>query len=152
MRLGPQIVPFRRNEALFQTLHVRRRHRPVRLRPLRGAAARHLIDDIDGIAAAQEELRPPLASVRRAGEVRAGLAAAVNHHDRKRMDHLVGNLKLNIHVADHRCARTAGVYGAAGEEPALPGDGQRLGLALRLCIPVRRREHHRSGEGGGGNL
>jgi hypothetical protein len=102
MRLGPEIVAFRRHEALLQPQQIGIRDRPVRLRPLRCPATRHLIDHIDGVAAAQEILRPALATVRCAGEIGAGLAAAVNHHHRIGVAQLLRHLEFHIHVADGR--------------------------------------------------
>jgi len=113
MRLRPLVEPLRRDKALLKAREIRRRHRPVRLRPLRRAPARHLIDHVDRVAAAQEILRPALASIRRAGEVGAGLAAAMDHHHRIRMGDLLRHLEFHVHVADRRGAFAARVDGAA---------------------------------------
>ena len=83
LRLRPEIETLGRDEALLGALEIGGRHRPLRQRPVRGAAARHLIDHVDCVPAAQEILRPAFAAVGGGGEIGAGLAAAVDHHDGK---------------------------------------------------------------------
>ena len=73
--------------------------RALRLRPVRGAAARHLVDHIDRVPAAQEILRPAFAAVGRAGEVGAGLAAAVDHHDRVGRAQPLRDEVFRVHLA-----------------------------------------------------
>ncbi len=132
MRLRPQLGALGRDEALLDEGKPRRRHRPVRLRPVGGAPARHLIHHVDRKATAQEKLRPALAPVRRSGEVGAGLAAAVDHHDGIGMLQLLRDLKLDIHLPDHGRTFDRRIDLAAGEEVALPGDDQRtVGRGLR---------------------
>ena len=95
------------------------------------ASARHLIDDVDGIAATQEKLRPALATVGRAGEIRSGLAAAVDHHDRVGMLELLRDLELHVHLPDHRRALDRTFDPAADEEITLLGDDERtIGCGL----------------------
>ena len=47
-----------------------------------GAATARLVDDVDGVALADEILRPAFAAVGRAGVIGAGHRAAVHHDDR----------------------------------------------------------------------
>ena len=99
--------------------------------PIGGASARHLIDHVDGVAAAQEELRPALATVGRAGEIGSGLAPAVDHHDRVGMIELLRDLELHVHLPDHRRALDRAVDPAAYEEITLLGDDERtIGCGL----------------------
>jgi hypothetical protein len=149
MRLRPLLVALGRDEALLDEIDARGLHRPVDLRPVRGASARHLVDHIDGIAPAHEILRPALAAVGRAGEVGAGLAAAMHHHDRigmaaTRRDHV-----LDVDMPDRGAAFGRAVDLAADEEiararkrewPALlrPGERRRQ---------QHRRYHHRGRNG-----
>ena len=128
MRLRPLLVALGRDEALLDEIDARGLHRPVDLRPVRGASARHLVDHIDGIAPAHEILRPALAAVGRAGEVGAGLAAAVHHHDRigmaaTRRDHV-----LDVHMPDRGAAFGRAVDLAADEEVARARERERPAL------------------------
>src|SRR3954471_10639944 len=110
MRLRPLSITLRRDEALLGEGETRRLHRPVYLRrPVRGAAARHLVDHVDGVAAAHEILRPALAAIGRAGEVGAGLAAGMHHHDRIWMTAPRRNHVLDIDMPEHRAAFDRGV-------------------------------------------
>src|ERR1700721_2740094 len=63
MRLRPQIIALRRRKPLQGAIEIGRGDRAVALRPVAGTAARHLIDDIDRVAAPQEKLRPAFAAV-----------------------------------------------------------------------------------------
>ncbi len=136
LRVQPRLRPlhraFGRNEAPLDEVDARRRQRAVRLRwPISRAAARDLVDHVHRVAAAHEILRPAFAPVRRAGEIGAGLAAAVHHNDRERMraarrDHL-----LDIHLAEHGTAFGRGVDLAADEEIARAREHERPAL---LCV------------------
>ena len=108
--------------------------------PMRRAAARHLVDDVDRVAAAHEILRPAFSAVRRAGEIGAGLVAAVHHHDRIRRAHLLRDHVFDVHVADDRAALRLGVDVAADIEIARALEHQRPALLLLL---LRLRGRHR---------
>jgi hypothetical protein len=136
MRLRPPLETLGRDEALLGEIEPRRLHRSVQLRPVRGASARHLVDHVDRVAAADEILRPALAAVGRAGEVGAGLAAAVHHHDRIGMPQPPRDHVLDVHVADHRAAFDRAVDLAADEEIARLRQRQRSAL-------LRERGRHR---------
>ena len=102
MRLRPEIVALRRRKTLQRAIEVRCGDGAVALRPIAGAAARDLIDDIDRIAAAQEILCPAFAAVRRAGEIGSGLAAAMDHDDRVGMREFLRDLEFGVELPDHR--------------------------------------------------
>src|SRR6185312_3094962 len=100
--------------------------------------------------AAHEILRPALAAVGRAGEVGAGLAAAMHHHDRIWMATPRRNHVLDIHLPDHGAAFDRGVDLPTDEEIA--GARQRERPAL-LRTGKRRREqqcrgYHRRADAG----
>src|SRR5436190_3134865 len=115
MRLRPKLGALWRDEALVNEADARWGHRAVHLRPMGGASARHLIDNVDGVAAAEKILRPALAPVRRAGEIGAGLAAAVNHNDGIGMLEVLRNLKFHIHLSEHRRAFDGAIDPASHE-------------------------------------
>ena len=151
VRLRPQLRALRSDEALLDEADARRRHRAIRLSPIGGASARHLIDHVDGVAAAQEELRPALATVGRAGEIGSGLAPAVDHHDRVGMIELLRDLELHVHLPDHRRALDRAVDPAAYEEITLLGDDERtVGCGLGGRRGVDRNCAH-DGNGRGDN-
>ena len=123
--LRPQIEALGRDEALLGPPEVAVGDLALRLREMRRAAARHLIDHIDRVAAPHEILRPAFAAVRRAGEVGAGLAAAVDHHDRVGVRQRLRNEVFDVHVPGHRRARHRRVDLAAGEQIAGLGEHHR---------------------------
>src|SRR6516162_9920007 len=109
-----------------------------------GAAAGDLINYIDGIAAPHEKLCPSLAAIGRAGEVRAGLAAAMHHHDGIGLAAMCRDHVLDIHVAQHGTAFCRRIDPAAHEEIARLRQRERstvLGVSGRLAQrPCRDRE------------
>src|SRR5215218_9702720 len=144
MRLRPHLESLRRDKALLDLIDARRLHRTVHLRPMGGTAARDLVDHIHGIAAAHEVMRPAFAAVRRAGEVRAGLAAAVNHDDGIAVPQPLRNHVLDIHLSDRRAALNRGIDLAADEEITRLGENERPAL-LRMGgrhQPRARREEN----------
>src|SRR6185437_8955309 len=66
-----------------------------------GTAAAGLIDDVDRIAMRDEVIGPAAPAVRRAEEVDAGLAAAVDHHHGVGPRLVLRHLVLHEHLADH---------------------------------------------------
>ena len=90
----------------------------MHVRPMGGAPAPDPVDHVDGVAAAHEILRPAFTPVRRAGEVGAGLAAAVHHHDRRAMALPLRDHVFDIDVADRRGAFDCRIELAADEEVA----------------------------------
>ena len=104
LRLRPQAGTLGRGEAPLGAGEVGDADRPLRHREVRRASARHLVGDIDGVAAAQEILRPAFAAVRRAGEVGSGLPVAVDHHHRVGAAQPLRNPEFRVHLADHRRA------------------------------------------------
>jgi hypothetical protein len=146
MCLRPLIEALRRDEALLQAVQIGGGNRAVRLRPLCRAAARHLVDHVDRIAPAQEILRPALAPIRGAGEIGAGLAAAMDHHHGIGVREPLRHLVFHIHVADGRRPLTVAVDGAADKEIALLGDDQRSGLGAH----AGERQQRRAGPDQGG--
>src|SRR5580704_15734242 len=101
MRLRPEIVALRRRKTLQRAIEVWCGDGAVALRPIAGAAARDLVDDIDRIAAAQEILCPPFATVRCAGEIGSGLAAAMDHDDRVEVCEFLRDLEFGVELPDH---------------------------------------------------
>src|ERR1700704_5008087 len=88
----------------------------------RGAPPPRLIHHINRIAAFQEKLCPALAAVRRAREVGAALAAALDHHNRKWVGTVFGDLVLDIGLARHVFAVRAIDIVPTGENISLAGD------------------------------
>ena len=146
LRLRPLIVALGRDEALQRALEIRLRHRPHARRPVAGAAARDLIDYVDGIAAAHEILRPAFAAVRRAGEIGAGLAAAVDHDDGVGVKLLLRDHEFGVEVPDHRRALDRRIDLAAGEQIA--GLRQRHWRAGRIGVARRNPRDGRETRGG----
>src|SRR5579864_1728579 len=102
MRLRPQVEALRRSEALLCAIQVHARRGTVQLRLIRSPPAPRLIDDIDRVAPAKEELRPPFASIGSTSEVGPRLASSVNHDDRKGVDASGRNLELGVKLPAHR--------------------------------------------------
>jgi hypothetical protein len=127
--LRPQIVAFGRDEALQCALEIHRTQRSVPLRLIGGAAAARLIDHIDRVALAEEELGPTLTAVRSSGEIGPALIAAVNHDYRPGVSAAGGNLEFGIKLAAHNPAVFAFRVSSAGEHVALAGDYE---IATRL--------------------
>ena len=109
-----------------------------------GAAAPGLIDDIDRIAVGDEIVGPAAAAVRRAEEVDAGLAAAVDHHHRIGPRLVLRHLILDEHLADHDGVLADLDVAAGHRERALVGDLQGLAgveqAILRLCGCERQQQ------------
>src|SRR5262245_1662185 len=81
-RLRPKLLQLRRSETLLDVTHRRLARLAVDVTEKSGAATPGLVDDIDRITVGNEVVSPASAAVGRAEEVRPGLSATVDHHDR----------------------------------------------------------------------
>jgi hypothetical protein len=84
--------------------------------------ARGLIEHIDRIARAQEELPPAFAAVRRARIIQPALPAAREQDDGQGLEALRGDLEFDIHLAREKAPVGVFLIMAADEEIALLGD------------------------------
>jgi hypothetical protein len=73
-------------------------------------------------------LRPAFAAVGRAGEIGAGLVAAMHHHHRIGMQEALRDHVLDVHLPNHRAALDRWIDLAADEEIARLGQHQRAAL------------------------
>src|SRR5262245_43940978 len=111
-----------------------------------GAAPAWLVHNIDSVTLAQEILRPALAAIRRSGEVRSVLAAAMDHHDRIGLRARLRDLILDIRLALQVLAVGSFDVSSAGIEVALLGDleRRRLGRTCRECRSDENRRENRN--------
>ncbi len=123
--LRPKLLQFRRSEALLDVADRRLARAAVDVAEESRAAAPRLIDDVDRIAVGDEIIGPAAASIRRAQEIRRGLAAAVNHHHRVGAGPVLGDLILHEHLADHDRLLVDLDIAAGNREYALVGDLER---------------------------
>ena len=86
-----------------------------------GSATAHLVTT--SRVALSQMLRPAFAPVRRAGEVRAGLASAVDEHDGPGVCLLARDLELGVHLATHHLPVVDRRVCSPGKQVALPRDG-----------------------------
>jgi len=125
-RLWPQRVFLRGRETLLHPQELRKGLRSIGVGLVGGAPAAGLLDDIDRVAAAQEELRPALASIGGAGEIGGGLRRAGNEHQRIGLRKARRNLVLDVGLtAQHLLVADRRIL-ATDEEVALLGDRQRF--------------------------
>ncbi len=111
---------------------------------VRGPAAADLIDQVNGIAPSNEILRPPVASIRRTGEIRPAHGTARNHNQWKAMRAVLRNQIFHIGMTRYHLAVRRVEVLASDKEIALLGNSQRSHL-LRIC---RAHERNNGGDGG----
>src|SRR5579864_1819190 len=96
--LRPETLALQRHETLLHAFGLGVTGGAINFGTIGGTATPDLVDDIDGVAAAQKMLGPTFAAIRGAGEVDARLTAAVNHDDGIRMRSVLRNLKFGIEL------------------------------------------------------
>jgi hypothetical protein len=102
------------------------------------------LDQVNGIAPSNEILRPPVASIRRTGEIRPAHGTARNHNQRKAMRAVLRNQIFHIGMTRHHLAVRRVEVLASDKEIALLGNSERSHL-LRTC---RAHERNNGGDGG----
>ena len=132
--MRPEIVPLDGREPFLSGKQVGWRGRTVEPGLVCAPATTGLVHHVDGVALAQEKLRPAFPAVGRPGEIRAGLISPVDHQDGITMFPQGGNLELRVDLAAHRLrAVRRGIF-SSGKNVAFACDGQRRGRNVARSV------------------
>src|SRR5262249_40597749 len=134
MSLRPERLQSRSRKSLLDIGDRRLSRPPIDVTEESRSSPAGLIDDIDGVAIRDEIIRPTRTAIRRAEEIRGGLAPAVHHDDGIGPGLVSGDLILHEHLADHDGLPVDRDVTSWDRERALRGDLDRRGRGRRALL------------------
>ena len=132
LRLRPQIEDLRCGKAGFDRLRGKGGELSVDIGQPRRAAARRLVDHVDGVALADKIIRPAGTAVGRAHPVGRRLRRAMDQHQRIALARMARDQHLDIHLAVHQLLAGRADIGAA--DIKIPAASDRRLVVTRHCF------------------